>query len=117
MPTLQATVHQALDEAFAATLATTHTADGVALPTLFDGPTGYTYDDVILLPGYIDFPATAVSLATRVTKRYALHAPLVSSPMDTVTEAEMAIVEQSRPLGRRRRGGELGARRCATPVR
>lgn len=89
--TLHATVHQALDEAAATTLATSHTADGVALPTLFDGPTGYTYDDVILLPGYIDFPATAVSLATRVTKRYTLHAPLVSSPMDTVTEAEMAI--------------------------
>lgn len=47
--------------------------------------------DFLVLPGYIDFPAASVSLQTRVTRNVKLHTPLLSSPMDTVTETEMAI--------------------------
>lgn len=44
-----------------------------------------------MLPGFINFPATSVSLQTRVTKNVTLHTPFLSSPMDTVTETDMAI--------------------------
>ncbi|RME72523.1 MAG: IMP dehydrogenase [Planctomycetota bacterium] len=52
---------------------------------------GLTYDDLILLPGHIDFPVDAVQLHTRVSRNITLRAPIVSSPMDTVTESTMAI--------------------------
>jgi IMP dehydrogenase len=65
--------------------------DGLSAKDLFDKGTGYTYDDFILLPGHIDFSADEVTLDTRISRRIKLKAPLVSSPMDTVTEADMAI--------------------------
>jgi IMP dehydrogenase len=51
----------------------------------------YTYDDVIFHPGHIFFGAHEVDMSTNVSKKIKLHTPIVSSPMDTVTEAEMAI--------------------------
>lgn len=53
--------------------------------------TGLTYDDVIFLPGHVSFAADDVSLHCQVSRKIELKTPFVSSPMDTVTEASMAI--------------------------
>jgi len=68
--------------------------DGLPASKIFDPAfthTAYTYDDVIMLPGFIDFGVDDISLATKLTRGISLHLPFVSSPMDTVTEHEMAI--------------------------
>lgn len=52
---------------------------------------GFTFDDLILMPGHIDFGVDAVSLETKITRNISLRLPMVSSPMDTVTEHAMAI--------------------------
>ena len=50
-----------------------------------------TFDDVLLVPGASEvMPATA-DTRTYVTKSVAMNIPLLSSAMDTVTEAQMAI--------------------------
>lgn len=64
--------------------------DGQSGDDLFSVISGLTYDDFIVLPGYIDFQASEVELETRLTRELVIKRPLVSSPMDTVTEHQMA---------------------------
>lgn len=52
---------------------------------------GLTFDDVLLLPGPSDVVPAQVDTSTRLSRRIRLRVPLVSSAMDTVTEARMAI--------------------------
>ena len=52
---------------------------------------GLTFDDVLLIPAKSDVLPAEISLKTRLTNRITLNIPLMSSAMDTVTEADMAI--------------------------
>ena len=51
----------------------------------------YTFDDLLLLPGASAVMPNEVDLSTRLTRRITLKIPLLSSAMDTVTEADTAI--------------------------
>ena len=50
-----------------------------------------TFDDVLLVPAYSDVLPREVDLATQLTRNIRLNIPIVSSAMDTVTEARLAI--------------------------
>jgi IMP dehydrogenase len=52
---------------------------------------GLTFDDVLLLPGASDVVPNAVDTTSRLSRHITLRVPLISSAMDTVTEARMAI--------------------------
>ena len=52
---------------------------------------GLTFDDVLLQPNQSDIIPSEVDTATLVSKRVSVKIPLISSPMDTVTEARMAV--------------------------
>jgi len=52
---------------------------------------GLTFDDVLLEPRYSEVVPSDVDVSTQLTHRIRLNIPLLSSPMDTVTESEMAI--------------------------
>ncbi|KAG5638399.1 hypothetical protein H0H81_000176 [Sphagnurus paluster] len=67
--------------------------DGLSVADLMDSTVhgGLTYNDFLLLPGKIDFPASDVLTESRITRNVVLKTPFMSSPMDTVTEGQMAI--------------------------
>ncbi|EJW72695.1 hypothetical protein WUBG_16397 [Wuchereria bancrofti] len=65
--------------------------DGQTVDELMSNNVGLTYNDFNILPGYIGFDVSSVDLTTHLTRDITLKTPLVSSPMDTVTECEMAI--------------------------
>ncbi|KAL0913379.1 hypothetical protein M5K25_016837 [Dendrobium thyrsiflorum] len=69
--------------------------DGFPASRLFASKFSYTFDDLIFLPHYIDFPADAVDLSTRISRNLPLSTPCVASPMDTVSEASMAVAMAS----------------------
>ncbi|HEX4831919.1 MAG TPA: IMP dehydrogenase [Trebonia sp.] len=54
-------------------------------------PVGLTFDDVLLLPARSDVMPSEADTGTRITRNLRVRIPLVSSAMDTVTEARMAI--------------------------
>ncbi len=71
-------------------------------PTTSDGPSstaapakistdGITFDDVLLMPAYSEVAPAESDVSTRLTRHIALNIPLISSPMDTVTESALAI--------------------------
>jgi IMP dehydrogenase len=55
------------------------------------GPPALTFDDVLLLPAHSEILPSEADTAARLSRRITLRLPLVSSAMDTVTEARMAI--------------------------
>ena len=57
-----------------------------------DIPLGLTFDDVLLRPAESEVLPSMANTATRLTRDIALNIPVISSAMDTVTEADMAIV-------------------------
>nr|WP_203432721.1 IMP dehydrogenase [Jiangella asiatica] len=61
-----------------------------AVPETF-APLGLTFDDVLLLPGESDVIPSDVDTRSRVSRNVSVSIPLLSSAMDTVTEARMAI--------------------------
>ena len=52
---------------------------------------GITFDDVLLVPRFSDVTPDMADTATQLTKRIHLNIPLISAPMDTVTESALAI--------------------------
>src|SRR5205807_5345597 len=52
---------------------------------------GITFDDVLLEPGFSDVVPREVDVRTQLTRKIRLNIPVLSSPMDTVTESELAI--------------------------
>jgi len=56
-----------------------------------DADHALTFNDVLLLPGWTTVEPSEVDVRTHVTRGVMLNVPFVSSPMDTVTESEMAI--------------------------
>ncbi|MBO6608183.1 IMP dehydrogenase [Altererythrobacter sp.] len=57
-----------------------------------DIPLGLTFDDVLLRPAESDILPSMAHTATKLTRDISLNIPVLSSAMDTVTEADMAIV-------------------------
>jgi len=52
---------------------------------------GITFDDVLLEPGYSEILPRDIDVRTQLSRNVHLNLPIVSSPMDTVTESELAI--------------------------
>ena len=57
----------------------------------FEDYKGFTFDDVLLVPGYSEVIPSQVDTSSYFTNNIKLHAPICSAAMDTVTEARLAI--------------------------
>ncbi|MCF7553179.1 IMP dehydrogenase [Pseudonocardia sp. WMMC193] len=66
------------------------TSEITGLPPKF-AMLGLTFDDVLLLPAESDVIPSGVDTSTQLSRRVRIKVPIVSSGMDTVTEARMAI--------------------------
>lgn len=53
--------------------------------------TSLTFNDVLLRPGYSEFDRSEIDCQTSLTRNIKIKSPFVSAPMDTVTEARLAI--------------------------
>jgi len=87
-------VHHYLDSASALeVLKQYESRDGLNVRELLDSKKhgGLTYNDFLVLPGHVSFPASDVTVDSKLTRNIALKIPLISSPMDTVTETDMAV--------------------------
>ncbi len=63
----------------------------LAQPQFSQFSLGLTFDDVLLVPGFSDFSREKIDITSPLTRELKLKTPLVAAPMDTVTEAELAI--------------------------
>lgn len=61
-----------------------------SVPSKFFGE-GLTFDDVLLVPAYSQVLPREVNIRSRLTRELELNIPMLSSAMDTVTEATLAI--------------------------
>ncbi len=52
---------------------------------------GITFDDILLEPAFSDVVPREVDVRTQLTRNIRLNLPVLSSPMDTVTESDLAI--------------------------
>lgn len=66
-------------------------ANGWSAQEVFESTVSYTYDDIICMPGFIDFTPNEVDLSSSLGPSIVLKIPVISSPMDTITEHRMAI--------------------------
>jgi IMP dehydrogenase/GMP reductase len=55
------------------------------------GAEALTFDDVLLQPGHSEIMPGQANIATRIARDFDLNLPIISSAMDTVTEARLAI--------------------------
>jgi IMP dehydrogenase len=69
-----------------------HDSHGRRIRLAQEIPLGLTFDDVLLQPCESDVLPSQADTRTQLTKSIALNIPILSSAMDTVTEADMAIV-------------------------
>ena len=66
----------------------------------FQIPTAYTFDDILLIPGYSEVVPTDVSTEAFFARDTILKMPIISAAMDTVTEHKVAqIMAQMGGLG------------------
>lgn len=67
-------------------------SDGLDAETIFNSPClGFNYDDLMAMPGFATQSSEKIDLKTLFTKNIYLSTPLVSAPLDSVTEGRMAI--------------------------
>src|SRR6476660_2007212 len=84
------------------------------LPEVAEIPLGLTFDDVLLQPLESAVLPTQADTRTRLTREIPLNIPILSSAMDTVTEADMAIVlEQLGGIGVLHRNMDIEAQAAA----